>query len=485
MEDLLEDLRDTVSRLRGAVARAGQGAAVGSGSDAALIETATLAGELHRLAEALLIETTGEITHRSAVPDRSERLSSTMGCHNATELLQRLTRGAPATVARWAKAAKATGLGESLMGERLPAMLPAVRDAMLSGDAGLDGVLAIAGPLAEIRGRVGREELLLADKVLASHAAGTGPDGAPPMCADELNLHASAWAAALDQEGDEPSDTRATLRRGVTLGTARDGLVPIRGNLLVEVAAQLQRIIDACCSPYLPGMPGDESAASTGGGVQFRPTPEPGADDTGNPQLLDDRTRAHKQHDALATALFAAASSQTLPTIGGAAPTLVIAVTEEDLEAGTGWAHIDSADAPVPLRVARHTACAGVIQRISLDRTGRIRRLGTEERVFNRHQRRAIALRDGGCLIPGCGVPAAWCEIHHVTEHARGGPTHTDNGVLLCWHHHRFIDTGPWQIRMNQGVPEVKAPRWFDPTERWRPVTKSRARILSLTGRRT
>ena len=112
--------------------------------------------------------------------------------------------------------------------------------------------------------------------------------------------------------------------------------------------------------------------------------------------------------------------------------------------------------------------------------TGRIRSLGTEERVFNRRQRRAIALRDGGCLIPGCGVPAAWCEIHHVFEHARGGPTHTDNGVLLCWFHHRFLDRNGWEIRMNHGVPEVRAPLWFDPLHQWRAVTKSKPRLLDL-----
>ena len=112
--------------------------------------------------------------------------------------------------------------------------------------------------------------------------------------------------------------------------------------------------------------------------------------------------------------------------------------------------------------------------------TGRIRSLGTEERVFNRRQRRAIALRDGGCLIPGCGVPAAWCEIHHVIEHAQGGKTHTDNGVMLCWFHHRFLDRNGWEIRINHGIPEVRAPQWFDPTRQWRAVTKSTPRLHDL-----
>lgn len=99
--------------------------------------------------------------------------------------------------------------------------------------------------------------------------------------------------------------------------------------------------------------------------------------------------------------------------------------------------------------------------------------------MFNRRQRRAIAARDGGCIIPGCAVPAGWCEIHHVVEHAQGGPTHTDNGALLCWYHHRHLESSGWLIRMNRGVPEVMAPTWNDPYRRWRAVTTSKTRMLN------
>ncbi|TFD01291.1 HNH endonuclease, partial [Cryobacterium sandaracinum] len=95
--------------------------------------------------------------------------------------------------------------------------------------------------------------------------------------------------------------------------------------------------------------------------------------------------------------------------------------------------------------------------------------LSTENRFFNRAQRRAIAARDGGCVIPGCTVPAAWCEVHHVIPWHRGGKTEIDNGVLLCWYHHHSIDTSGWNIRMIRGTPEVRAPYCFDPTRTWRP----------------
>ncbi|WP_209704438.1 HNH endonuclease signature motif containing protein [Leucobacter exalbidus] len=58
--------------------------------------------------------------------------------------------------------------------------------------------------------------------------------------------------------------------------------------------------------------------------------------------------------------------------------------------------------------------------------------------------------------------------MHHVTEWANGGPTSTDNGVLVCWYHHRNLDANDWHIRMIDGLPEVLAPPWIDPQQRWR-----------------
>jgi hypothetical protein len=331
---------------------------------------------------------------------------------------------------------------------------------------GLDGLLAVAGPLGGLGDRVGRDLVLTADAVLAAEARGAGPEGAPPASADLLRVQAQVWATVLDQDGAEPREATQLRRRAAVLGTPHeDGLVPIRGLLLPEVAAQFQRIVDATCSPRV----------SEDGPVQFRPSDQR---EPGTPP--ETRTRAQQQHDALATALFVAASSELLPTIGGAAPTLVVSARAEDVLNGTGWATLEGCDQAVGIAAAQHAACAGIVQRVSFDDRGRITMLGTEERVFNRRQRRGIALRDGACIIPGCPVPAGWCEIHHVTDHARGGPTHTDNGVLLCWFHHRYLDVHGWEIRISRGVPEVRAPFWLDPTRQWRTVTKSRARLQDL-----
>jgi hypothetical protein len=70
--------------------------------------------------------------------------------------------------------------------------------------------------------------------------------------------------------------------------------------------------------------------------------------------------------------------------------------------------------------------------------------------------------------------------VHHVIEHSRGGPTHTDNGVMLCWHHHRTLDSSGWKVRMNNGVPEVRGPYWWDAKLKWRRATTSPTRIRDL-----
>jgi hypothetical protein len=250
-------------------------------------------------------------------------------------------------------------------------------------------------------------------------------------------------------------------KRYLTIGRMRDGVYPLRGNLLPETYAQLQLLLDAQLNPKTDGPPAPE-------GVAFRPSDEKADAEedelNSDPRsVLDTRTRGQKQHDALAAALGIAARHADMPSLGGAAPTLVVHMDFGD----DSWARIPGVDGPVSGAVARHTGCVGALQRVFTE-NGRIVGMTITDRVFDVYQRRAITLRDKECIIPGCHVPASWCEIHHVVEHARGGPTSTDNGVPLCWWHHRSLDHSGWEIRMNDGLPEIRGPSWWDPLHRWR-----------------
>ena len=271
----------------------------------------------------------------------------------------------------------------------------------------------------------------------------------------------------LDQDGCPPDPERAAARRGLTFGPLKDGLYPIRGNATPELAAQFQRLSDAHGNPA----------------VRFGSDPglkDPAEAWMGDEVVSDPRTSAQTRHDVLISALQAAARSEETPSLGGAAPTLLVHVALEDIDSPSGTASIDGIDVLLPAAFAHRTACTGAVQKVVFDRNGRVARLGTAERLFNHPQRKAIAARVGGCVIPGCTIRAAWCEIHHVREHAKGGATHTDNGVMLCWWHHHTIDTAGWAIRMNRGAPEIKAPPWIDPRGIFRAapsaLTRRRAR---------
>ncbi|MDQ0728197.1 HNH endonuclease signature motif containing protein [Microbacterium sp. W4I20] len=453
-------------------------------ADADRMDVLRVAGEAFRRIEAVVVE---------SVASADVDFAHSFGCRGQNELLQRVLRTDVAGATRVGKAADAVRrqIGPS-SGERLEARYPALREALLDGVIGVAGLLAAIGPIDKAAHKVGRAAMLAADALLADHARGhrmddgegldpdaeadTGEgidDGSPedvpgpPVTPEDLRQFAQSVAMSLDPDGPEPSDRGAQNHRFLTIGRLRDGLHSIRGNVLPDVAAQFQSVIDAQNNPKTDGPPRPGVRFEESEGRGSAGSEHPGHDDGFEDEPIDRRTAGQKRHDAFAAALGIAARHQDMPSLGGAAPTLVVHVDAKDLAAGRGWATTAGSQAPVPLHVAAHTACNGAIQRVLFDE-GRIVGITVTDRVFTVHQRRAIIARDRECLVPGCHVPASWCEIHHVTEHARGGPTHTDNGVPLCWWHHRSLDWSGWEIRMNDGVPEIRGPEWWDPSGTWR-----------------
>lgn len=84
--------------------------------------------------------------------------------------------------------------------------------------------------------------------------------------------------------------------------------------------------------------------------------------------------------------------------------------------------------------------------------------VGRTERTATPAQRRALAARDKGCIIPGCGVAAEACQVHHVTEWSAGGCTDPENLVLVCWTHHRQVDLLMWTIHPADPLEPVREP---------------------------
>ncbi|MGM7697974.1 DUF222 domain-containing protein [Microbacterium sp. A84] len=515
--------RQLADAMTGSTARGG----VRLVNDGELLDVVQALGRIQRRLDGAIVESTDRVVERDQC-ERDARLTTQLGCRDAAELLRRTLLIDGPAARRYVAAVPAVHRDLDITsGGLLPAPFPE----LAAGAMSLSGFLACTTPLLKAR-RLGTADRLAADAVLARFATGRPLDGddddlsldddadddasgaretAPLPTTDELAGLTAHIIDRLDPDGAEPKDRAGKRRRYFTIGRLRDGSVPVRGELLPEVAAQLEKLIDSLMNPKV------DDEARTGSGVRFRPSDDVAdndgagsggdndSDDDGDgfeakystaadvasaaegdtltvradglpphkaasppPDAADLRTHAQKRHDAFASIIMVAAASDGMPTLGGAAPTLVVSVSAEDYAHRTGRATVEGAGYDVPLGAADHAACAGGVERVLFDENGAIVGISTTARIFNARQRRAIVLRDRKCLIPGCNIRAEWCEIHHVTEHSRGGPTHTSNGVPLCWHHHRTLDEHIWLIRMRDGTPEIRGPNWWDPYARWR-----------------
>jgi hypothetical protein len=66
------------------------------------------------------------------------------------------------------------------------------------------------------------------------------------------------------------------------------------------------------------------------------------------------------------------------------------------------------------------------------------------------HLRRAVRKRDRHCRFPGCDMPAAGCEVHHIKPRKDGGRHALTNLALLCRFHHLVaIHRWGWQFTLH------------------------------------
>jgi hypothetical protein len=196
---------------------------------------------------------------------------------------------------------------------------------------------------------------------------------------------------------------------------------------------------------------------------------------------------AARRADALTALVQAATATGQVPSRGGLPVALTVTLTpttEGDVLAATSRGHrLTDAETRftccdptlTPVLVEPHPAttapgdadnpCDPAVTRILaiadalLDQRQPLA-LGRSTRLATPAQRRALAVRDRGCIIPGCGVPAEICQVHHLTDWADGGTTDLDTMTLLCWTHHRQVDLHMWTIatRRDYEPPPTPAP---------------------------
>ncbi len=127
---------------------------------------------------------------------------------------------------------------------------------------------------------------------------------------------------------------------------------------------------------------------------------------------------------------------------------------------GADAATLESGE-PLPGWVTSRLSCDAVLQRVVEHPTLGPLDVGRAERLVTIAQRRALAARDGGCVI--CGVQPDWCDAHHIEPWAQGGATDLANLVLVCPGHHTAVHAGSWTVETDDGLVWLIPPRWVDP----------------------
>jgi hypothetical protein len=317
-----------------------------------------------------------------------------------------------------------------LQGQVLPAVLPATAAVFAAGKASLAHVVVIDQLMAGApAGRLPAEIWAAVE----GHVAGLADEYTP----SQLRSWGAQLIAAYDQDGPEPDDDgdddgRAQVNElRLTPLPGGGGLLKGRFDDPVRFAT-IATLIQAMSRPL---------------------TAE------------DQREPAQRQADALAEACGFAlthADSSVVPDNGGERPHLNVTIELEDLEKRARAACLDLGGVLTPAALRQVCCDAGVIPMV-LNGAGQPLDVGRTRRSVPPAIRRAVAVRDRGCAHPGCDRPATWCQVHHITEWAKGGHTRLDNLVMLCGVHHGEIHSTSWAVRIGaDGIPEFIPPVWLD-----------------------
>ena len=259
-------------------------------------------------------------------------------------------------------------------------------------------------------------------------------------------------AQRLDQDGgyDPASDP---ANNHLHLVPTTDGITYVSGQLVGELALTIKKLIDGETERVLKRYRAD--AEATGG-----ETPVP--------------SRAQACAEALGELVDRGSG---VPEGSGKLPEPEIVVILNDTgDTEDGGELTDDDGNHLSPHILRFIIAAAMIRPLEVSGSGDPLRMGRTLRYANRHQRRALLARDGGCIFPGCDRPASWCDAHHVDEWDNNGPTDINNLGLLCRHHHRVTHRPGWTMTRTAQPPTTQPndPNTADPDQvrfRWRTPT--------------
>lgn len=223
--------------------------------------------------------------------------------------------------------------------------------------------------------------------------------------------------AIADQDGGhdpQPEDNRLSLDRGL------NGELNVRGTFVGPWALTVEEILNDLANRELRRFRNDN--AQTKGEVQIP-------------------KRANLAAIAFAEACREALSARGSKGRGPAAEVSLVIRSDNPLDLKTvNGMTVDNVVGDV-------FKCDPVIHPIIINSLGVPVDLGRAVRFATPAQRRALAIRDGGCVFPGCDAPHSWTDAHHVHYWEYLGPTDLINLASLCRHHHGVVHRTGWEMR--------------------------------------
>ena len=422
-------------------------------------ERAAVVEEAGRLIDAMRVASAADLARRSRPELGEAGLARRHGCRTAAQLLERVTRVSAREAARRAQIGAVLSPRCALDGSPLPARFALAGAAVAAGQIGVDAAWAITRALGQAAEHASPVDLEAAEEHLVA--------AAQTDAADLVAVQARVWREALDPDGAEPREDELRARREFRIGREVDGMTPFHGWADPASAAVLRAATSERTSPYRQ--------------PRFVAEGDPDVDCEGMGVFGDDRrTRPQKSFDAFLGLLQAGirADAQQTGALHSIA-TVNVTVSLDALASGVGHAFLDDVDEAIAAATAQEIACDAGYRLHVTGSHGEPLFQGDRKRYFTAAQRRSLAVRDGGCVWPQCTSPPSWTHAHHVIPVSEGGPTDVDNGALLCPYHHHLLHRGEYRMRMARGQPELLAPRWIDPDQRWRPVGRNRVRATA------
>ena len=239
------------------------------------------------------------------------------------------------------------------------------------------------------------------------------------LTVDEAARTLRTWGSLVDPAAFTANVRRRWERRGFELVQQADGrwtgelqVDPESGALLT---AALDRIVD------------DLLRAAAGiGGELLATTPE------------------QRRADAL---VDLARRASAVPDASPPRPLLVVFV--DGTPSGAGADHplvglVEAGD-PIPPVAVQRLTCDAAVAATPVDPGGGADPGGVAVRTVTDAESRALWVRDGGCVFPGCARPPMACEAHQIPSVPDGSGDLADL-CLLCVAHHRLLHEGGFGV---------------------------------------